>query len=477
MPVVLTIAGSDPSGGAGIQSDLRTIERLGTIGLSAITALTVQNSQGVRQVHPVSAAVLTDQLRALFEDSLPDAIKIGMLGGMDQVRAVAAALGVRSLRNIVLDPVFASTGGVPLLDVDGKQALLDFLMPLCDIITPNLSEASMLSGLPVEGRDSILLSGNKLLDLGAKAVLIKGGHSAGQPSDWLFQRDQDVVEFPGERIVTEHTHGTGCLLSSVIAVHLAHGSDLVAAVAEAKSVVSNALQNPVVVGKGRGYPLVTPSRNDRDDRTHTQRITRLHGIYVVTDPVLQRGRSMEEVAVAALRAGANIIQLRDKTKGTPELIDRARRLNEIVRSFDKLFIVNDRVDVALASGADGVHLGPDDMHPRDVRRLLGPNKLVGVSTGTVQEAVEAQPYASYLGVGCIFGTSTKSDAGEPVGTGRITEIIQAVPTLPTVAIGGITRKNITQVIAAGATSAAVVSAIVGADDVEEATTSLAAFFG
>ena len=173
--VALTIAGSDPSGGAGIQADLRTFAALGVVGVSAITALTVQNSLGVESVHPVPADVLAAQLDAIFSDIQVNAVKIGMLGGADQVRAVAAALRKYSPPNIVLDPVLASTGGVPLLDDAGRHALLTELMPLCDLITPNLDEAHVLTGSKVDNLDAMQAAGEKMLEAGARAVLVKGG--------------------------------------------------------------------------------------------------------------------------------------------------------------------------------------------------------------------------------------------------------------------------------------------------------------
>ena len=171
-----------------------------------------------------------------------------------------------------------------------------------------------------------------------------------------------------------------------------------------------------------------------------------------------------------------MVQLRDKQLLTPQLVALVQRLGTSARQANALFIVNDRVDVALASGADGVHLGPDDMAPVDARILLGPDKLVGVSVATVEEARAAAPYASYFGVGAIFGSQTKLDAGEPIGVGRIREIKAAFPDIPVVAIGGINADNIAAVAQAGADAAAVVSAVAAAPDMEAATRELVARF-
>lgn len=455
--IVLTIAGTDPSGGAGIQSDLRTFAALGVVGVSVITALTVQNSQGVQSVHPVDADLVAAQLNALLEDAQVDAVKIGMLGGAAQMRVVADALRRFRPPNVVLDPVLASTGGVPLLDDAGRRALLEELLPLCDLVTPNLSEAEALGTLH------------------APAVLIKGGHLSGDPVDRLTFADGSVVEFPGRRIDTPHTHGTGCLLSSTIAALLARGTELPEAVGQAKSMLTAALREPVMVGQGRGYPElkigVQYLRNSVRPKNQQLALLRT-GLYFVTDPDLRSDRSLEEQVQAALAGGAKIVQLRDKHLSTPKLIALAKRLNQLARAANALFIINDRVDVALASEADGMHLGPDDMRPEDARRLLGREKLIGVSGSTVEEAEQAAPYASYLGVGAIFGSQTKNDAGEPVGVERIREIKSAFPHLPLVAIGGINADNIAEVAAAGADAAAVVSAVVCALDMEAATREL-----
>jgi len=481
MPLTaLTIAGSDPSGGAGIQSDLRTFAAFGAAGLSVITAITVQSSLGVQAVYPVDAEVVAAQLSALLEDTQPDAVKIGMLGGASQVKAVTDVLRRFRPANIVLDPVLASSGGVALLDAAGRRLLLTELMPLCDLVTPNLDEAALLTERPVHDKETMHTAGKALLAMGARAVLVKGGHLPDIPQDWLLRLGNDPVEYQCPRVPTNHSHGTGCLLSSAIAASLAGGEELGLAVSRAKAVVTEALRHPVILGQGCGYPDVAeavqntgaaPNRSAQN-RSHTDRLGLLQGIYVLTDPDLRPDRSAEQVAAAALAGGARVIQLRDKALPTPELVVLARRLRQQVQAGGGLFIVNDCVDVALASEADGVHLGPDDLSPKDTRWLLGPDMLVGVSTGTLEEARMAAPYASYFGIGAIFGTRTKHDAGDPIGIQRIHEIKAAFPHIPVVAIGGINAGNLSEVSRAGANAVAVVSAVVGASDMEEATREL-----
>ncbi len=490
----LTIAGSDPSGGAGVQADLRVFAALGVTGLSAITALTVQNSQGVRAVHPVPGHVLYQQIEAVLEDAPVSAVKIGMLAGAEQIHAVAEALRRFRPPNVVLDPVLASTGGFPLLDSAGLDALVTELVPLCDLITPNIPECESLLDTPGGEEPIQFRAARALLARGTRAVLVKGGHLPGAPVDVLIRPEDLPHAFPkkigrhfvGERVETQHTHGTGCFLSSAIAAYLAQGLEMGRAVGAAKQLIACALGIPVVAGTGRGYPDVVEAvrraeqlRGVATSAKHAERLRGLAGaLYVITDSELRPDRSAEEIAAAALSGGAGIIQLRDKRLTTPDLVLLAQRLVGLCRQAGALLIVNDRVDVALAADADGVHLGPDDMHPADARRVLGRDRLIGVSTGTVEEALALAPFASYLGVGAIFGSMTKRDAGDAVGPGRIREIREALDRLPIpiVAIGGINAEDIGEVARAGADSAAVVSAIVNAPDMRVATEALLATF-
>lgn len=477
----LTIAGSDPSGGAGIQQDLRVFQALGVAGLSAITAITVQNSQGVRSVHPVSADVLAAQIEAVMEDARHlRGIKIGMLGGEAQVFAVADILRRSRPTNVILDPVLASSGGVRLLDSAGQAAVLRELLPLCDLVTPNLQEAAELTGAdPISDYAGIRKAGRHFLALGAHAVLIKGGHLPGAPTDYLFLPGSDKPqEFVGCRIDTEDTHGTGCLFSSAITgLRIQLGSlDWQYIIETAKDILEDGLRSPVSSGRGRGYPDAFAATRPRKSDFYS-RYKRLRGLYVLTDPGLRPDRSAENIVRAALAGGAGIIQFRDKTLSTPKLIETAGVLKELCHEAGALFIVNDRVDVALACDADGVHLGPDDMDAMDASRLLiRDRKFVGVSVGTVAEAKRLAPFATYLAVGAIFGSSTKDDAGDAVGVDRIREIKAAFPDKPLVAIGGINLGNIDAVIAAGADAVAVISAVVCAPDMTAATRELCSHF-
>jgi hydroxymethylpyrimidine/phosphomethylpyrimidine kinase len=255
IPIALTIAGSDSSGGAGIQADLKSFAACGAYGASVITALTAQNTQGVRAVHPVPADFVTAQIDAVFDDLDVKAVKIGMVAQSDVIAAIVAGLDRWSPPHVVLDPVMVATSGDSLLLPEAVAALRAKLIPRATIITPNLPEAAALLDEPIaQSEDAIADQGRRLLAFGSRAVLIKGGHGAGAQSiDYLVTADH-VVALAAPRIATRNTHGTGCSLSSAIAAYLAAGRDLHDSVQAAKDFVSAAIAaaDRLDVGKGHG---------------------------------------------------------------------------------------------------------------------------------------------------------------------------------------------------------------------------------
>ena len=255
IPIALTIAGSDSSGGAGIQADLKTFAALGVYGASVITALTAQNTQGVSGIHPVPAAFVTAQMDAVFGDLDVKAIKIGMVAEPATIETIATALARWSPAPIVLDPVMVATSGDRLLSPDAVAGLRTKLIPRAALITPNLPEAAALLDEPVvSGEAAIGDQGKRLLALGCPAVLIKGGHGQGAESiDYLFSAN-GTIALPAPRILTDNTHGTGCSLSSAIAAFLAKGEALETAVRHAKAWVSAAIAaaDRLEVGHGHG---------------------------------------------------------------------------------------------------------------------------------------------------------------------------------------------------------------------------------
>lgn len=249
---VLIVAGSDSGGGAGIQADLRTVSAFGGYGMTAITALTAQNTLGVFGIHPLPPDFVAQQMRVVLDDIGADAIKIGMLGSAEIVHAVADVLEAVPAIPVILDPVMNSTSGSALLDDPGVVALRERLIPKAFLLTPNLKEAEVLTGLLVEDLPAMEAAAGRLLGLGARNVLLKGGHLANDQLVDLLVGEEGRVEFRHARIQTRHTHGTGCTLASAVAAGVAQGQPLGAAVGSAHIYVQTAIRNAPGLGRGSG---------------------------------------------------------------------------------------------------------------------------------------------------------------------------------------------------------------------------------
>ncbi len=251
-PVALTIAGSDPSGGAGIQADLKTFHQFGVYGEAAITLITVQNTRGVQRVECLAPELVADQIRAVLSDIPPAAAKTGALGNRAIIAAVASLARDFSFP-LVVDPVLASKNGAALLapDADTIGALETFLLPNAFLLTPNLAEASILTGAEVRDAAGMRQAGKKIAAKGPRAVLVKGGHLEGDAIDILFQRGE-WTEFTSPRIDTRHTHGTGCTFSAAITASLASGHELPEAIRRAKRYITEAIRNNPGFGVGAG---------------------------------------------------------------------------------------------------------------------------------------------------------------------------------------------------------------------------------
>jgi hydroxymethylpyrimidine/phosphomethylpyrimidine kinase len=254
IPIALTIAGSDSSGGAGIQADLKSFAALGVYGASVITALTAQNTRGVSGIHQVPADFVAAQMDAVFADLEVRAVKIGMVAELAVIDAIAAGLTKWSPKHIVLDPVMVATSGDRLLAAEAVEGLRTKLIPRASLITPNLPEAAALLNEPVAASEAAIESqGQRLLAMGCPAVLIKGGHGQGAESIDYLVRDSGVIALAAPRIATRNTHGTGCSLSSAIAAGLAKGEDMETAVRNAKAWVSAAIAAADRLGVGHGH--------------------------------------------------------------------------------------------------------------------------------------------------------------------------------------------------------------------------------
>lgn len=281
-PIVLTIAGSDSSGGAGIQADLKTMSAIGVFGTSAITAITAQNTCEVRAIQGIDPSIVRQQIEAVLDDLPCRTVKLGMLYARPTIEAIADCLAHYPLDHIVLDPVMVSTSGCRLIEEEAIEAVKSLLLPRATLVTPNIPETEILSGLPVTNERDMELAAQRLFRIGCRAVLIKGGHLEGTESyDLLFTPHADPMRYTSPRVATRNTHGTGCTFSSAIASYLALGHTLPDAVAAAKHYLTQALQAgaDVTIGHGHGAvnhlfaPCVLTARgnealNEKEKPTH-----------------------------------------------------------------------------------------------------------------------------------------------------------------------------------------------------------------
>lgn len=249
VPIALTIAGSDPSGGAGLQADLKTFHQHGVYGAAAVTLLTVQNTQGVTRVEPLTGELVRQQVEAVLQDLDVSAIKFGALGSAEIIHALAE---VSFRAPLIIDPVMVSKHGHRLLSPDAERALVERLFPLATLVTPNAHEAAALWGSPVDSPSSAERAAKSLAERGPKAVLVKGGHVDGAEAVDVLWAEGRWTHFPAPRVASPHTHGTGCTLSAAITAWLARGETLDAAVRQAKAWLTRAIEHPPRVGKGIG---------------------------------------------------------------------------------------------------------------------------------------------------------------------------------------------------------------------------------
>lgn len=251
MKTALTIAGSDSGGGAGIQADLKAFAANGVFGMSVITAITAQNTKEVRSIQNIDLSIIQDQIEAVFDDIRVDAVKIGMLSSPDTVETVASSLKKYKPNYIVLDPVMVSKGGHHLLQKEAITSLMKEIIPLATVITPNIPEAEVLTGTKINSEEDLMDACLALQAIGARSVLLKGGHLSGEPND-LFYDGTNFHWIKGERIYTKNTHGTGCTLSSAIAANLARGESLFDAIRHAKHYITLAIKHSLSLGHGNG---------------------------------------------------------------------------------------------------------------------------------------------------------------------------------------------------------------------------------
>jgi len=252
MRVALTIAGSDSSGGAGIQADLKTFQAHGVFGMSAVTAVTVQNTQKVFDIQEIEPGIVHDQITCLFDDAEIHAVKIGMVSSIELIQAIAKALMAVKPPSVILDPVMISKSGYRLLNQDAQYALVHYLFPLSDVVTPNIYEAEVLIDKKVATVDEMKIAAQEILKLGAKNVVVKGGHLGEDRATDILYDGQEFKALESRRIETKNTHGTGCTFSSAIAANIALGKGFFEAVTLAKTYITGAIEHSLSIGQGHG---------------------------------------------------------------------------------------------------------------------------------------------------------------------------------------------------------------------------------
>lgn len=252
MRVALTIAGSDSSGGAGIQADLKTFQAHGVFGMSAVTAVTVQNTQKVYDIQEILPKIVHDQIICLFDDIEIHAVKIGMVSSIELIQAITKALKAVKPPAIVLDPVMISKSGYRLLNQDAQDALTQYLFPLAEVVTPNIYEAEALIGKKIAGVDDMKSAAIDILKLGSNKVVVKGGHLEEDRATDILYDGQEFKALESQRVETKNTHGTGCTFSSAIAANIALGKEFFEAVTLAKAYITGAIEHSLSIGKGHG---------------------------------------------------------------------------------------------------------------------------------------------------------------------------------------------------------------------------------
>ncbi len=467
----LTIAGSDSSGGAGIQADIKTMSANGVFAMSVITAITAQSTQGVFSIEDISPSMIKRQINVIFDDIDVNVIKIGMVSKIESIKAIADSLReVRNLPPIILDPVMVSKNGFNLLSKDAKKILIDNLFPLSTLVTPNILEAQEIINKKIYTVDDMKKAAKEIFNLGPKAVLIKGGHLDGDAIDVLYDGIK-YTTFKEHRLSNNNTHGTGCTLSSAIASNIAKGFLLEESIKCAKEYVTDAIRYGFSLGKGIGpthhfYKFYSNEEDNIKKKVKNKEdLFKDKKIYLITDYKLDFNILIKKVKIA-LECGVRIVQYRSKEKSTKVMYKEAKILKELCDRYNAIFIVNDRIDIALAVNSHGVHLGQDDMKISVARKILSKEKIIGATVHNEKEVVEAiKGGADYLGVGALYQSKSKNNTIDL--SIETLKRIRKVSTKPIYGIGGITEENITKSIKKNVNGVAIISAIFNSDSIKD----------
>lgn len=470
IPHVLSVAGSDSGAGAGIQADLKTCAARGVYCSTVITAITAQNTVGVQDVNIVPEGFVSEQLKSVLSDMQVDVVKTGMLPSTRIVQVLHQRLKEFPVQALVVDPVMVSTSGDVLAGPTIVSVLQEELLPMADLVTPNLKEASaLLGGMPLKTISDMRHAATLIHQMGSKNVLVKGGDLPDSlDAVDIFFDGKDLHELRSSRIKTCNTHGTGCSLASCIAAELAKGSSMFSAVKASKQFIERALKysKDISIGNGPQGPFDHLCRlKSQEHSSYRQGYFNPADLflYAVTDSGMNKrwDRSITDAVKAAVEGGATIVQIREKDAKTRDFLEAAKACMKICHAHGVPLLINDRIDIALACDADGVHVGQSDIPAHEVRSLLGPNKIIGVSCKTPEQAEQAWlDGADYIGCGGVYPTNTKAN-NLTVGIDGLKRVCLASK-LPVVAIGGINQSNAAAVMEIGVPNlkgVAVVSAL------------------
>lgn len=472
LAVVWSVAGSDSGGGAGLQADMRALDAFDVHGCSVVAAITAQNSTAVERIEPVSIDMLDAQLATLAIDMPPAAIKTGMLGNaanvqllvqwIDRLRAQQPALAV------VVDPVLRASTGASLADAAMLQAYRSELLPRASLVTPNRGEAAALLGVALlQDKIEVERAALALLALGCESVVITGGDDASENSEDYFATPHASGWLSLPRVATPHHHGTGCVFAASAAAALARGFDAADAIVLAKMATAHALRHGYAAGRGAG-----PVRPRPGFALHSQNLPALGipgqreglrfpalidpnlGLYAVVDSAAWVQRVLD--------AGVRTVQLRIKDPRDPALQQQVRNSVAAARAMGAQLFINDHWELAIASGAYGVHLGQEDLATADLAAIARAGLRLGISSHSYWEVCRAWALKpSYVACGPIHATQAKAMPWLPQGNDNLAYWCQLLP-LPVVAIAGMDGPRAAQAMACGAAGVAVISAITGA---------------
>ena len=484
-PIVWSVAGSDSGAGAGLQADLRAFEAMDVHGCTVVAAITAQNSMGVQLIAPVDAAVFEAQLAALADDMPPAAIKVGMIGSVDNLRVLVRWIDRLRLQHpklaVVVDPVLGATTGASFAQADLIQAYRDELLPRADVITPNRAEAALLlNQAPLNDASAVEQAAQTLPALGCKTVIITGGDAQGLNSEDYCQSPQAQGWLRLPRVNTPHNHGTGCVFASSVAAAMARGFVSMEALVVAKMATTHALRHAYAAGQGAG-----PVRPRSDFAQHVENLPTfsLPSASIQTQPLRFAPLSDADLGLYAvvdsadwvqrvLASGVKTIQLRIKS---PELVDIRLEVQLAIqhaKAANAQLFINDHWQLAIEEGAYGVHLGQEDLHVADLQAIAQAGLRLGLSTHCYWEVCRAwalQP--SYIACGPMYATQSKDMPWQPQGTHNVAYWSALLP-LPLVAIGGINVERASEARKAGASGVAVISAITAATSPEAAIMAL-----